>query len=267
MSSPETIVIGNGYVGACIAADHTLSRSSGTLRADVSDRAALVEVLAPLSDRPLVVHYLVAASEHTDAGYVRAYVQGLRHVLDALPRARVIFASSSGVYGQQDGSWVDETSPTEPARFNGKRMLEAEALLAGRGTAVRFGGIYGPGRTRLIDKVKRGDSIATSAWRNRIHRDDCAAVMEHVARLDDAAPLYVAVDDEPTEQREVQRWLCGELGIEEPQGTPPATGLGKRCRNALLKSSGYVFRYPTFRQGYGSVLRTPGLRNTGDASG
>src|SRR5690606_24982960 len=101
------------------------------------------------------------------------------------PVRRVLFASSTAVYGQDDGSWVDETSPTEPRRFTGRCLLEAEALLAGSGLGfsnVRFAGIYGPGRGRLLSQVLDGSAVFGSEPHitNRIHRDDCAGFLQHL---------------------------------------------------------------------------------------
>ena len=90
---------------------------------------------------------------HDDAGYRAAYVDGLHNLLAELegrptPPRRVFFTSSTGVYGQDDGSWVNEGSPTEPGRFSGRRMVEAEGVLAASSiphTSVRLGGIYAEG--------------------------------------------------------------------------------------------------------------------------
>src|SRR5690606_40538461 len=92
----------------------------------------------------------------SDLGYHAYYYRGLRHILKALKGQklqRAFFVSSSSVYHQMDGEWVDETSETRPSSFAGKEMLAAEeALLKADvpGTVVRFTGIYGPGRTRMI---------------------------------------------------------------------------------------------------------------------
>ena len=93
------------------------------------------------------------------AAYRRAYVEGLVNLLARLPTPgpRVIFTSSTSVYGQDDGSWVDEASPTLPPRETGRILLEAEAALSGSGrdfSILRLGGIYGPGRTRLLETVR-----------------------------------------------------------------------------------------------------------------
>jgi nucleoside-diphosphate-sugar epimerase len=126
---------------------------------------------------------------------------------------------------------------------------------------VRFGGIYGPGRTRLIDSVRSGQArCEPGLYTNRIHRDDCAGVLEHLLALAAPAPLYIGVDDEPALQCEVLRWLAQQLGVPPPvpSGAPDDSrrrGGNKRCCNARLRASGYRLLYPSYCEGYTALLR------------
>jgi nucleoside-diphosphate-sugar epimerase len=245
------------------------------LRGDLTQPATLRAVPVGLD----VVVYAAGPDAPTDAAYRAAYVDGLRGLLQAVEQSgtmprRIVFLSSTGVYGQTDGSWVDEASPTEPTDFRGRRLLEAERLLAAAtlpATIVRLAGIYGPGRTRLLDRLRRGEATCAAAPRyaNRIHRDDGAGAIRHVVELATAAPLYLAVDDGPADECEVLRWLACQLGLPPPR-VAPASGPGrrsnKRCRNARLVASGYRFRYPTYRDGYAALLREPPGPPTGGAA-
>jgi nucleoside-diphosphate-sugar epimerase len=219
--------------------------------------------------------YAAAADGFSDDAYRQAYVEGLQRMLDALqaaraPLERVLFTSSTAVYGQDDGGWVDESSPTEPAGFSGRRMLEAESLLLGcvvPATVLRLAGIYGPGRTRLIDEVRDGASTVPDgvpAYTNRIHVADCAGAIRHLLRLPGrrANGVWLGVDDEPCERALVLDWLADRMGVARPRrvaASAAARGRGgnKRCRNAKLVGSGYVLRFPTFRDGYADVLAAP----------
>ncbi|MCC5811882.1 MAG: SDR family oxidoreductase [Ectothiorhodospiraceae bacterium] len=215
------------------------------------------------------VCYIATPGAFEDEAYRMAYVEGLKNLLDALQQQphlpdRLIFVSSTSVYGISDGSWVDETTPTEPAGFSGRRLLEAEQLLANSGiagTIVRFGGIYGPGRERLIRKVQQGDPVVAEPpqWTNRIHRDDAVGVLRHLLALPEPAPVYLGVDDEPAPMHLVTDWLAERLGLLPcPRRSGSAGGIrgsNKRCNNKLLVSSGFSFRYPDFRQGYEAMLR------------
>jgi nucleoside-diphosphate-sugar epimerase len=238
------------------------------------------ETLGSLPDALDFVFYMAAPDRLDDEAYRSTYVHGLSHLLDALqhqgrkPR-RVFFTSSTVVYAQSRGEWVDEASPTEPVHFSGTRMLEAEWLLLGGpfpATILRLGGIYGPGRAGLVERVRRGEAVYTDGppvYTNRIHRDDCTGALQHLMSLSQPEALYLGVDHEPAEECEVLRWLAAQLGVPPPRmmtssesgaqrrrGPPrPRRRAGnKRCRNTKLVASGYTFRYPTYREGYSALL-------------
>jgi nucleoside-diphosphate-sugar epimerase len=183
--------------------------------------------------------------------------------MNAAPR-RVAFVSSTGVYAQCNGEWVDETSETKPTDFTGKLMLEGERIFLESGfnaSVIRFGGIYGPGRDRTIRSVRDGTARlpAAPSFINLIHREDCAGALEHLLFSDAQLGIYIGVDDEPVDRRILYTWVAEQLGLsappvqtEEPGGR--AARSNKRCTNAKLKTSGYEFRYPTFRDGLLPIL-------------
>ena len=206
--------------------------------------------------------YTASADRRDEAAYRAIYVDALRALLAALrgagcPLRRIFFTSSTAVYGQSEGEWVDEESPAEPSGFNGRVLLEAEESIASApetGINVRLSGIYGPGRTRLVRKVWSGEASATQSWTNRIHVEDCAGALHHLLRLNKPASLYLGSDDEPATTAEVVDWMSRQLGVPAPP-TADTARANKRCRNARLRESGYVFQYPTFRDGYPEIIR------------
>jgi nucleoside-diphosphate-sugar epimerase len=237
------------------------------IRANLRD----LESLRPMPEYFDYVFYTASADHYDDLSYRRAYVDGLWNLLEALQNEgerpkRIIFTSSTGVYGQQDGELVDEDSPTDPSGFTGQYLLEGEALLHDsmfESVAVRLSGIYGPGRTRIIDRVRGGEAECVEGRTtvlNHIHRDDCAGVLRHLMTLDNPAKLYLAVDHEPVELCALQRWVAGELGVPEPrvvsaeEAPPRIRGGNRRYSNQRLVDSGYAFQYPTYREGYASLL-------------
>lgn len=240
------------------------------LLADVTDPACPPSWPQVCPDYVLIT--LVPAARTPDA-YRQAYVEGVRHVLDWLrqhgqrPR-RILFASSIGVYGQAHGEWVDEQSATQPQRWSGQLMLEAEQLLFASGlpvTTVRLAGIYGGARRAFLERVRRGYHAGGQRGRytNRIHEADAAGLLAHLLQLDAAgvalAPVYVGVDDEPAEQDDVVRWLQQWLGVSgEPSLLLNPAGSSKRCSNRLARCSGWAPRYASYRDGYASVLEEPG---------
>ncbi|RLB55502.1 MAG: SDR family NAD(P)-dependent oxidoreductase [Deltaproteobacteria bacterium] len=297
MGEPRSVLIaGCGYVGArlgtLLAARGDvaigLRRNPGTLpdgitavKADLCAPASLDAIPTGITD----VVITTAPGGGDDERYRQAYVEGPQNLLSFLrgrgdPVKRVLLTTSTGVYAQTGGDWVDERSPTEPTHFSGKRMLEGEAVIAAgefESVAVRLAGIYGPGRTRLIDRVKSGEARTPrqSLWTNRIHRDDCAGLLEALLDLDAPPRVVIGVDQEPAELDDVQRFLAAELSVavppaqeppkleqtaegskKESQGRRPRSN--KRCSNALALALGYRFRFPTYREGYRAMLAAEG---------
>ena len=272
------LIAGCGYVGTALgvrlAADghgvwglrrrpEGLPDTVRALAADLSD-AATLRALPPGLD---VVYYTAGAADGSVAAYHTAYVDGPRHLLEALqqqgqrPR-RVVFTSSTGVYAQCRGEWVDEDSPAEPQHAGGRHLLAGERLFMDSAfptTVLRLAGIYGPGRTRLIDSLRQGEATyqdSPPVYLNLIHRDDCVGALCHLAALARPASLYVGVDYRPVERGTLLRWLSGVLDTPPPRLVAAATDRrsNKRCRNARLAASGYPFRYPTFEHGYSAII-------------
>lgn len=229
--------------------------------------------LRALPDADIVV-YVASADHFEESAYRAAYRDGLGAVLAELGRrehkpTRVFFVSSTSVYAQQNGERVDEAAETRPAGFSGQLMREAEQALITHdlpGSVVRFSGIYGPGRDRLIRQVREGRIAAATPpmYSNRIHRDDCAGVLAHLTHMALAGePLddvYLASDCEPAPLHEVMAWLARRLGVESSETiqAPLRRRASKRCDNTRLCATGYRFRYPTFREGYAQVLASEG---------
>jgi nucleoside-diphosphate-sugar epimerase len=283
MQTSRTLIAGCGFVGTQLALDLAAEghevwglrrEPSGLptpirpLRADVTKPATL-QGLPPRLD---LVFFTAAPDRHDDEGYRRLYVDGLRNLIQALcaqgqQPSRLLFTSSTAVYAQSHGEWVDEASPTQPHNFAGRRVLEAEHVLFTSpfpSVVVRLAGIYGPGRGRLLESVRNGTAACPDGppiYTNRIHRDDCASVLRHLATIPAPMPLYLAADHEPADTGTVLRWLAEQLHVPPPAVRSAAEipswerGSSKRCRNDRLLTSGYRFRFRTFRDGYGAILK------------
>jgi nucleoside-diphosphate-sugar epimerase len=227
--------------------------------ADLADAAALRRLPGTFD----AVVYAAAPDRRDEAAYRAVYADGVARLLDATAGARFVLVSSTSVYGQDDGSVVDETSPAEPRELTGRIVLEgARRVLAGaaRPLALRCGGIYGPGRTRLLDAARAGRLAAspgTTRYTNRIHRDDAAGALAHLLGLVAPDSVYVGVDAEPASEATVYRWLAARVGRPLPEAAPgagaPGPPSGKRCSSRRLLASGYRLLFPTFREGYGAL--------------
>lgn len=217
------------------------------------------------------VFYAASSGAPTEEAYKAAYSEGVRNLIAALAYQRqqirrIFFVSSTGVYAQQSGEWVDENSPAQPGYPSGRYLLQGEAQISDcpyPGTIVRLAGIYGPGRNRLLQRVALGKEACPESriqYTNLIHLNDCVAILAHLMRLSVPAQMYVAVDCKPVDRCILIHWLADQLKAPKP-GTLPEEALprrqlrsNKRCSNRRLLESGYEFSYPTFKDGYRSLI-------------
>lgn len=283
-------IIGCGYVGTAlgrrlVAEGHEVTgvcRTAGNAEELQANgiRPALADITRPEELQRLPVEcdhaVLCAASAGGDAeAYRRVYVDGTRNVLNwlaAAPLKRLVYTGSTGVYGQTDGSDVDEDSTTEPPTATAKVLREAEELLLRaaaerRVPAVLFrvAGIYGPDRGHWLKSFLAGSARMDgdgSRFLNMIHRDDL--VDSVLAALERGKPgcIYNVADDEPVRQRDLFAWLADRLDRPLP---PPAEtsasaggkgrGGSRRILNRRLREElGVTLRFPTFREGFESEL-------------
>lgn len=271
----KVLIAGCGYVGRALgrqlAAEGTetwgLRRSLAGLdpeiqpiAADLTDRTTLRDLPPDLDG----VVYAASAGGSTPESYEAAYLRGLENLLAVVTPRRLIFVSSTAVYGDRQGAWTDEETQPKPDHFSGRILLEAEKIALGSpvpAVVLRLGGIYGPGRERLIREVAEGRASrpVEPLFTNRIHRDDAAGAIGHLLALERPETVYLGVDSEPSDLGAIYAWIAARLDLPEPEiASAPGEGRlargSKRCSNARLVASGYRFRFPTFREGYGELL-------------
>ena len=283
--SLSVVIAGCGDVGSRLAVQ--LRQAGWRVHGLRRDVAALPEGVLPLAAdleqaecppqwpaaTPDYLVYCPAPASSDESAYRATYVEGLRHVLGWLrqrgqrPR-RLLFVSSTGVYGQEQGEWVDEASPCQPAGWSGRVLLEAEALAQGCGipaSVVRLAGIYGPGRRWLLSQVRAGYRVSSAPplYGNRIHAEDAAGLLAFLLQADARGlalePVYLGVDDEPAALHEVVDWLRQRLGVSHWADESATRRAGsKRCRNARARALGWEPRYPSYREGYAALLAEAG---------
>ena len=230
------------------------------LRADLTDARSLRDLPAGITQ----MVYSPTPAARDEAAYRHIFVDGLRHLLGALDQQslrRVLFVSSSAVYGEHGEAWVDEDTPPAPPGFNGSVLLEAEAWLSSqpvRSVALRLAGLYGPGRTHVIDQLRAGTARVPRRiqhWANRIHVEDAAAAIVHLLGIDEPQRLYLGVDDTPLPldvlYDDLAALIHAPVAVEGP--TPAGVG-SKRLSNARLRASGFRFQWPDSRAGYAELL-------------
>ncbi len=287
------LVFGCGYLGGRVA---RLWGSAGdqvfaVTRSEERGQSLLAKGFSPLMaditrpetlvDLPSIDTVLIAVgmdrSRYSDIRKV--YVEGLQNVLDALADSvqHVIYVSSTGVYGDFDGGWVDEQSPTDPQREGGKACLEAEQLLkeshwGSRSTILRFAGIYGPDRVPTRQQVvdKQWDKLSPGGYLNLIQVDDGASIVQLIAHSVDVDPdntdtlaqTFLVSDGQPPLRRDYYDWIAERFGVGpipwDPNAVAPQesrASSSKRISNQKLQQHFSVdFRYPDYRAGLGYAL-------------
>lgn len=282
-------ILGCGYVGLAagrrlLEGDHHvigLRRSAAGVQAieDAGMEAIQADLRSTRDRRRLPdadwVFYTASAGRQDDQQAVDIYVDALSDTIEAYtsrenPPSRVVYTSSTGVYGDHEGRWVDEQTDPDPIGDRGRLLLEAERTLkrttAGTSvdwTVMRFGGLYGPDRYRLERFLTKP---VTEGYRNLLHREDAAGVLAHLVSTGNGRnDTILCVDDEPIDAWAFVDWLATAC-----QTTPPPKQTikerlsqddvsstlesrlrsNKRCQNEYLRSLGYEFAVPTYREGY-----------------
>ena len=283
----KILLLGCGNLGRklairLIAAKHTVIAVKRTaLKTPVTGlRLVLADITVAQAVKKIptnvdIVILLLSPSERNKAAYQNLYGQGLLNVLSHFTysasltsgaRPRWLLVSSTSVYGQNRGEWVDEESPTRATRFNGRALVQAEQQLwahCAESTVLRFSGIYGRGRESLIHRVRDAKLVQYDPpyYSNRIHEDDCLGVLVFlIHRSLSGMPLdnlYLATDSAAVPLSEVALWLSEAMGCTAPPkkvGCISMPEMNKRCRNDRLLKLGYSLRYRTYKDGYKAVL-------------
>ena len=248
-----------------------LPASITPIAGNMTDVEQLTSILNQQFD---VVIVTLTPLSFTEQAYRDSYVAGAEALAAAIAETQsrpklVLWVSSTSVYGNNQGAWVDETTPTNPVSFSGQLLLQAEQTIGRLPCAysiVRFSGIYGSGRTRMLDQIKagKGRPAQPEQWSNRIHSDDCAGVLAHLVELFDRGEtlesIYLGTDKEPVTQHDMRRWMASHMQVQLTEEIVVQNAI-RRCSNQRLLESGYEFIYPGYREGYLALMKERELLN------
>lgn len=276
------LIIGCGYLGRVVGSYwlkengnvYALTRSRSEELAVLGYKPILGDVTSAASlEIPPVdsILYAVGMDRSSGKSMRDVYVGGLTKILDRIASSsRFIYVSSTSVYGQTDGSIVNEESLTEPAEESGKIILECEQLIRSRlshAVILRFAGIYGPGRIIRRDAISRGETIICDPekWLNMIHVEDGARAVVAIEKHFTPKQIFNVVDNEPVRRRDYYREMgrclnSPEVKFELPsagQTAGPHDSTNRRISNKKLKSSlNFEFLYPTYREGLKQAIQS-----------
>jgi len=280
------LIVGCGYLGKVLAARWRDAGHAVVATTRSADRAAewrrslqdngwepvVCDVLDPasLAALPPVDAAVYAVGFDRSAGLPmrRVYVEGLAAVAAALTAPRIVYVSSTSVYGQTDGSVVDETSPTGPLEESGKVVLEAEATLrAARPDAIlaRSAGLYGPGRLLRAEALRKGEPIVglPDKWLNLVHVADAAAAIDRLLEAAPAGGVFTVADGSPVRRRDFYATLARLLGAPEPRWLPPPEPLpaservDRRVAAPGLRALGWRPAYADYAAGLSQAVGSP----------
>ena len=273
----KILIIGCGSIGTQLA--HNLAAKghdvTGLKRnppkldiGEVNYFTADISLAYQLEELPLdfdFIYFIVSPDGRNKESYQAIYEIGLTNLIDRFVKEGAspnwIFVSSTSVYGQSEGEWVDEESIAQPDNITSQYIRQAEQQLMDlnpQNIVVRFSGIYGPGREYLLRMAKQQSVIQKDPpyYTNRIHQQDCIGVLIFLLEQRLAGvtleQCYLASDDNPATMWDVMSWLTEHLSCKPPvvKVNDKEVVMNKRCNNQRLKTLGYHFQYPDFKAGY-----------------
>lgn len=286
----RTLIIGCGYIGRWLALEMSRQGHSVTClrRSAIEDEGlhiAGIEVIPLDVSRTSSWHKLeplfdwvvncASSNRGGEESYRAVYLEGTRNLLNWLasaPPRKYVYTSSTGIYAQNDGSWVDESAETAPASETGKILLQTENLLREAhdrsgfpAIILRVAGIYGPGRTFLLKNFLAGEAVIEGRGDrhlNMVRREDVVGAIRAALERGQPGEIFNVADGEPVRQGEFYQWLAERLRRPLPPSVetaePPSrkrSATNKRIANARLREQlGYGFRFPTYRAGYESLI-------------
>lgn len=280
------LIIGCGYLGSRVAdrwlsageTVHVVTRSVS--RADQFSGRGLKPIVARITDAASIprlpavdtVLFAVGFDRREELTIEQVYVGGLANTLPQLDNdclERFIYVSSTGVYGQTSGEWVDEASECQPATVGGRACLNAERRLTDSGLAskaivLRLAGLYGPGRVPRRESILKGEAIASSpdGYLNLIHVDDAARIAADAHRLP-VPSRFVVADQQPVERRRYFEDMAELLGAPAPQFVAPNAESGRDrrgasnkrvCNSKLLEALPFDLQFPTYKAGLEQIF-------------
>jgi nucleoside-diphosphate-sugar epimerase len=227
--------------------------------------------IADLDTRLRPVSHLLSSVPPDDAGDPVIDAHGAAIAAASPHLAWIGYLSTTGVYGDRGGDWVDETSALTPSGARGRRRVEAEhawRTLPQPAHLFRLAGIYGPGRSAL-DTVRSGKArriVKPGQVFSRTHVEDIVAVLQASMTRPEPGTAYNVCDDDPADPAEVITFACALLGVPPPPEVPFAQAElspmarsfyddNKRVRNDRIKHAlGVTLRYPSYREGLRALL-------------
>ena len=266
--------VGMGLAERLVASGHEVTGVKRTLQTQSSEVNSMqadvtnAEQVCALDFNVDGLVYILSPTGRDIPAYKDVFKTGVEHVLSAVkqqnPTLPIFFISSTRVYAQQQGEWVNEQSATEPMDERGQLLLQAEGQFLTFNeytTVIRFSGIYGRSNF-FIKQLKKGAEVqkAPPYYTNRIHREDCIGVLEFLLTKqlngECLERIYLASDQDPAEKWHVASYITKKLGLASCGALvlDKTASHNKRINSRQLTEAGYQFKYASYQQGYEAVI-------------
>jgi len=276
----KILIAGAGYVGGAWlkrrveAGDEVL----GIVRSKSSELKVPSSQSGEVGDRELwghlgrdfdVVLYCASTRGGGIEDYRHIHETGLRNALEHATRcsARFFYTSSTSVFSQNHGGWVEESDADPSSEKAGVLLLAEQDVQEAGGTVLRLSGIYGPERMYHLRRLQ-GDAPRLpgdgTRYMNMIHREDILGALDFLLeQADISGEVFNVTDDEPVTLLDFYSWLCPKLGQPVPPRGGEEVGMArgltsKRVSNKKLRALGWELKYPTYREGYAALLAQGG---------
>ena len=215
---------------------------------------------------PHFIIYCLSSDSPSEKSYQKNYVDGLKQVIESTKYSKnfqhLFFISSTSVYGENSGQFIDEFSETAPENYRGIILLEAERLMESvdfNYTVIRLSGIYGTGRNYMINlsqDIARWPEF--DRWTNRVNEEDAASFILFLLTqcLNNKVPekLYLLSDKDPVRLYDLLNWIRQQLNLNENSKPNLRPVLGKRLRSLIIPTLQFKYKFPSYKLGYKKLL-------------
>lgn len=199
------------------------------------------------------VYVILTPEQRSVSTYQAAFIDTARPVFQALethPIQRLVFISSTRVYGENTGQWIDDTTAVASHDPIGQTLIAAEQLWSAywqdKLTIIRPSGLYRAYSPYWQRRAHECEKIAFLHWTNRLHRQDLVGFLSYLTTLSNLEPSYIVSDNMPLAESEIINFIREQNGLSIIKNISIQSVTGKRIAARRLAQSGYCLQYPDF---------------------
>ncbi len=209
-----------------------------------------------------LIYLIVSPDQRTELAYQELYQENIPALSARLGRhlksdQQIIFVSSTHVYSENQGGWINSKTSVQPYDYRSKAILTAEKSLVDSTPnifLIRLSGLYDQHSQYIMSQLKSKRILSANHYTNRIHREDAARFLAYLSTYTGKERIFVASDNQPTQRGELMQWLAKECEMEPIISELDKSVSGKCCDNQSMRDTGFVLQYPDYKSGYQSLI-------------